>query len=47
MDSASAQTKAQTVIVSNMICSNMTAVPNATFFAELQRAGVAGCRSGR
>lgn len=42
MDSASAQTKAQTVIVSNMICSNMTAVPNATFFAELQRVGVAG-----
>jgi hypothetical protein len=47
MDSASAQTKAQNMIVSNMVvsnmlCSNMTRVPNAVFFAELRRAGGTG-----
>lgn len=42
MDAASAKTTTPPVIVSNMICSNMTAVPNAQFYAQLQRAGFAG-----
>jgi hypothetical protein len=46
MDSASAKTKSQTVIVSNMVCSNMTAVPNVVFIAELQQLGMAGSGTG-
>jgi hypothetical protein len=42
MDSASAQTKAQTVVVSNMVCSNMTGFPTSVFFAELQLVGGTG-----